>query len=539
MATITNPNDPNKDSSKPIEKTTVNSASPSQSAGMANPAAASGVPVGSGQFSTLQKYLGANKDAGSRITNQLGANLSNEANTANTKTTQGINQAQASNDAFKGLTDQTTGLTSSLSQGTTAQTQSDPTKGYDVNTYNATVSGQQAAKDIAANQASLDNFAKIRDDKARAESQAASQKAAADAQSAALKQEEVNKQRQKDLTNESNRQSLLANVLNTKNQRSGVQSLDNAFLSLDKNNSVNTINNNLKTAQNAIQANKAQADTKANAIAGLNTNQSAAQTDLLNRLSGMQTDYDKILTDRVSSVNAAKDQRLDSLNNQFANLRDNQETTADFANLMKLQDVTNGRSGRYAPPGQVVAQGTGPYDGLNLFDTASGKRLQDFMDTSKLENKAAGSTQVLKQQDIDTLKAIRALSGMTPQEDALSQFTGEQLGDSTLGQSVNTRAAEVMGQKVDPVFRGGSRAGVKYYNTDIPYTVADLAYMKDIHNQFGPGSEPQAYQNFIDKGLFRAHGGDDWDLGAVQNTEQYKNIENILKRLKIKEPTNG
>lgn len=514
MATITNQNDPNRDPNAPVQKTTVNSASPEQAnVASANPSA-SGVPVGSGQFSTLQKYLGANQNAGSRINDAVGSSLTNEANTANTKSVNNINSAQSANDKFAGLTNTTNDFKNQLNQGQTTTGIQDASKGYDANQYNATVSGQQAANDIAANAQKLNQFSNIRDDKSRNEADMSSKDAAMKAQNASANQEAINKQRQKDIGFESNRQNLVANVLNTKNQRQGVQALDNAFVTMDKTNSINNINNGLRSNIANINTNKADANQKQADIAGLNKNQTLAQTDLSGRVNAMNSEYQTILDTRAKQLNAAKDTRTDSLSNQYGQLRDNNEATQDFANLMQLDQVGKANPTKFDSQNisgkmsvRPTMESNDPYDGVRLFNTLNDDKnsgsnlsqLNKYLDTSKLQQKASSGQDVMNQGDINKLDVLSKLMGKNNPYNNVSQFTGEQLGESKLDDALRARNQEFQTKDLAERYTGtgsdseginesngwggSNQVGTAYGNASATATLDDYLNQDAIYRQ--------------------------------------------------------
>ena len=151
MATISNPNDPNRNASgvpstpapAPVQVSTANVA-PQQ-------ASTSGTPTGTGQFSTLQKYLGANQGAGQRLGNAIGGNLSNEATGLANATNTALSNSTDANKKQADLTNNTNSFTTALNAPSTAPTAATPSIGYDVSKYGTNLSGTQAAAEIANN----------------------------------------------------------------------------------------------------------------------------------------------------------------------------------------------------------------------------------------------------------------------------------------------------------------------------------------------------------------------------------------------------
>lgn len=422
MATILN-----DDNTKDLG-TGSNSAVATPNAAIVTPASSGSPSPASGQFSTLQKYLGANTGAGSRIANMVGKNISQEAQQLGNTTNRELQESNQANQSFSGLTDKTKDFTEELSKPLDGPATNTPTeKAYDVNSYTTNLSGQKAAQDIANNQERLGEFRGLASGDVAATSRATSQKEAQDAISAANRAYDTTKERQTQLSVEPKRQALVSDTLNTKNQRMGVRALDDAFLSQDKNRTLDTINNNLRQSYGGLVANQNAAANQNSAIQGIATNQSAAEGALNQRMQDMQQAYLSLLQDRVASVNAAKDVRTTGLNTEFGQLRDKNEATQNFANLLGLT------------PENITKAGADT-SGIRLFNTLKDQNLDNVLDTSLLRTKATSGLDVANKADIGALQALAALMGQeNAQLPTESKFVGEQLGASKLPDLLNER----------------------------------------------------------------------------------------------------
>jgi hypothetical protein len=337
LATISTPNDPNRDPNKPVTVSTGNVAPQAQPSNTSQPGQAPTQPVASGQYSTLQKYLGANQDAGQRIASQVGGNISNEAQNAATTSKRELGQAAGANTAFEGNITKATNYTNQLNTPATQQSNVTPTaKAYDVNSYSTNLSGQQAAKDIASNTDKLNEFKGLASGDTLAKNKAESDKQQQEAATAAFNELQKNQNATKNINTESGRGKLLDQMFNNQNYRSGLKQLDQAFLQNDKSNTLNQISNNLKTKVAQIQDrnNKAvAAKTLLDQLAGQITD---ASTGLSNRTAEMNKQYLDSLQGRLTNINAAKDQRLAQLNQQFTDLQQNNQAKQSFLDELGL-----------------------------------------------------------------------------------------------------------------------------------------------------------------------------------------------------------
>lgn len=442
MATITNFN--NK---APLEqdKSTANVVPGSEGSG--TPTAPQPVRPASGQYSTLQKYLGANQNVGGRLGGMLQTNIQNEANKNQATTGRELGEANQANQDLTGLTGETNKYTTDLTGDNSV---SSTGGGYDANAYSTNLSGQKAASDIAANADSLNKFRDTSTGKLGGAAIGKSQQETSQAQNAANLQDQLNKQRQQEINNESKRAQLLSQTLNTQNQRSGLRSLDNAFLSQDKTNKISDINNLLRQNMAGIQQNVGKAGEYAGAVGGLGTNQTNAETGLRNRVTTMNDLYNQELNKRVDPLNAAKQERYNGLVNQFNQLRGDNTATEDFANEMGLFDVQAANPNQYNPNPSTSMGMPQPGEGVRLFNVLKNAEqgsggLDTFLNSEKLKQQALSGRDVANTQDVSNLNALRALAGQT-NDITESQFTGRQTDPSKMTAALNQRGEQFRNQ---------------------------------------------------------------------------------------------
>lgn len=449
MATISTPNDPNRTA------TTAN-AGPQQTQQMSQNT--SGAPTSSGKFSTLQKYLGANQGAGQRIAGMVGGNLSQEQQRMKDTTSRELGEAGQANQQFGQLTKDTQGFTQRLTTPVQGPTQTTTGPGYDVSSYQANLSGQQAARDIAADQNQLQQFTGIRTGDLAQQKQQESEKQANEAVQAASKAYDINKQRQSQLQNNQGRDQLLSQILNTKNQRAGVRNLDNAFLTQDKTKSLNTVTDTLRQSVGDLRSSIDSGKMSADEIIKLKEAQDAARGSLVDRLTGMQTEYDEVLNSRMNQVNAAKAARIAAQDKQWQELQAGREVKEKFAEELGLNNV----SGSTPIDTDMVSNFMGmpsnktPYKDVRLFNTIKDQDLNTFLDRSLLQRQASGRADVANQQDIDALNILAQLSGGQNTINKVSDFTGNQTNtmDNKLSNALNERSAKFLTDDLTKTFQG-------------------------------------------------------------------------------------
>lgn len=522
MATINTPNDPNRN------VTTANAAPQQQ-----NPAN-TGVQTPSGQFSTLQKYLGANKNAGQRIGGLIGGNLTNESTQQKDTTQRELGESGQANQNFSNLTGQTQGFTQQLSQPAQG-VNSVNGKAYDANSYQTNLSGQQAAQNIAKDVNQLNTFTGIRSGDTAAKQKAESDKQAQESLQAAQRAYDTNKQRQSQLVNNQGRDQLISQALNTQNQRAGLRNLDNAFLTQDKTGTLNNLSNNLRQNVGALQQNVGQGQQQSNAVTGLNAAQQTAQTSLVDRLGSMQKEYDDVLQSRIGSINQSKDLRTKQLEDEFAKLQGGKEINEKFAEMLQLQNVTGSKAIDPNIVDNNMGMNTNPYQNVRLFNTLKDQNLNNFLDTNLLREKAMTSGDVANQADIEALNNLASLSGRTNNINQASKFVGDQVGESSLDEALNQRANKFLTDDLTKTFTGsgykqedigGSSAMARAYSSA-------AASLNDVLNgniyRNTQGSQSKGWENSLGPALAGIATGGNLGIPFAANQDVREGVDSAIR----------
>lgn len=482
MATISNPTNPNK-----TVATTSNVAPQNAQQAPQQPTSS----VNNGQYSTLQKYLGANQGSGQRLASAIGSNLGNEAKSLDQATQRSLSGSQSANKNIQDLTTQSQGLKSQLSQPASPQV-SQIGPAYDVSSYATNLSGQQAAQDIAKNQEKLGIFQGIATGNTANKLKDESNKAANEALSASTKAYDINKTRQSELNNFGDRASLLQRAINSRNQRAGLQNLDNALLSQDKSGKLNDVNQELQRSYTGLQQNKNTAATQQGDIKNLVGSQQGVQSELLKRLSGMATEQQDVLSDRMRRVNEAKDIRTKELENKYKNLQEGQGFDEDLSSALQLQntfdvDAEARRRIGMSAPDQKLSEGPDlrTFNALSKFG-----RVQDAVDLNTLSEQASSGKAVANQSDLDLLSNLSALTqgSINPLTNdlSLSKYIGNQIGESKLDDQINTEANAfldtVQDKKAAHAFGDAKSGGGDWYAGEalVEASNADYLYKQQL-----------------------------------------------------------
>jgi hypothetical protein len=555
LATISNPTDPNK-----VVATTSN-VTPQ----VAQPQAASNT---TGQYSTLQKYLGANQNSGQRLAGAINNNLTAESKSLTDTTNRELNESDVSNKKIGDLTGQTNVFTgklnsandsaetwdkglASFSKGRVHNTLAykDPIErdkafsasdksayekeygvrpgttngGYDAAKYSSNLSGTQAAADIAANRNDLNSFRNIAtgntSDKLRTDSEAEAKQAL----SASQRAYDTNKNRQSQLSNFNDRSSLLQNAINSKNQRAGLQNLDNALLSQDKSGELNRVNAGLQTNTKNLQEYKNLADARSRDVISLASTQNAAESGLNNRLTDMNKEQQADLEARKMSINEAKATQVASLNDKFSKFKSSGDVDDELYNALELANVRDvdaiaKKSLGINDPSKMTNPDLQP---IRMFNAMDGyDKLSNVANMDLLQRNALTGSEVANQQDIDRLGILNTLSGGNIKNDLkLSDFTGTQLGPSSLDDTINQQGQNFLDTMNNQKFIRGqsdSKHNGTWYGGDV-YASASNA--------------DKLYNNTIKKGLeYRptARSGNGYHNQAFESNEFAPNTGNPL-----------
>jgi hypothetical protein len=156
---------------------------------------------------------------------------------------------------------------------------------------------------------------------------------------AADERKAINLKRQQNVSSETGRNLLLQNALGAQARRGGIRGLDNALLSNDQSGQLNALNNILRTNLRDIEGNVKSAETLGTDINTIAAQQAEAEKALNQRVTGLNTEYEKSLADRLPQINKAKSDQVQSLLDQFNQLRGNNEATESFAKQLGLDKV--------------------------------------------------------------------------------------------------------------------------------------------------------------------------------------------------------
>lgn len=435
MATISNPTDPNKTVSA------TSNVAP-------QPASTSGTQTPTGQYSTLQKYLSANQGSGQRLAGAIGSNVNKEITGLKDSTGREINEAGAANQNINQLTGTTSDFTNKLKSANTVQPATPTGKAYGVEGYSTNLSGANAAADIAKNQDQLNTFRGIATGDTSSQLKQESNKQANEALNASAKAYDTNKERQSQLNNFGDRSMLLQKAINSRNQRAGLQNLDNALLSQDKSGTLNQVNQNLQANTKGLQENKNVATAKQEEVGTLSTAQAAAELGLNNRLGEMTAEQQNALTERMKQINDAKVKRNTDLESKFAKFKETGEMDEDLAEVLQMQNVmdVDTEARRRLGLSDPTTKMTPTAGNVRLFNSMNGvNTASNVVDLGLLNTMAASGKDVANQADVDHYQVLNTLAGGTLQNPlSVSKFTGSQVGESSLDDTINVQANQFL-----------------------------------------------------------------------------------------------
>lgn len=171
--------------------------------------------------------------------------------------------------------------------------------------------------------------------------------------------------------------------------------------------------------------------------------------------------------------------RIDETNrlaSEYAQLRDTGAGYDDFLDLLQLNQVgvsnpganMSPLNGKMRPQVEIPIDENGNpvndnYQGIRFFNELNNintpektnlDQLKNWLDISQLEKKAANREQVVNQQDIDLLNNLALLSGGTNNY-SLSNFIGQQVGESTLDDALRARNDKFQNEDLKTVHYGG------------------------------------------------------------------------------------
>lgn len=346
---------------------------------------------GSGRFTNLQNYIGANQGAGDRLAQGINGNLNRSSADDKQKT-----ETQAS----------------SVREGIeSAQNKLNTGSGY----LNQIGQNNFNANDITDNADKLNEFTNFRTNQAVDPNTLKTNLAGAQAQSAQYQNVLQNQANQ--ANTESGRFNLLKNAFNggsaAQNPYSaGQQRLDQLFLQSGGNNGVQTIQNNIKNNLSAASDMNAGINAFGGQINDVGNNASTLASNLQNKTGELETGYINNLQNQVAGVNAGRDTSRDQYQRFF-----NGVTGHDPSNPLN-QDLLNSSG---------LKQGEQTFNVLNNPLLTSDKYVN-------FDNRNANDYHdIATSQDVNRYGALSKLAGIDPGK--LSQ-TG-MLVDPATGQLSN------------------------------------------------------------------------------------------------------
>jgi hypothetical protein len=388
--------------------------------------------TGSGRFTNLQKYIGANQGSGERLGGKIGQNFNDKTgqqtkdiNNQNSQIAQNINAGK-----------------DSLQQGQGFQTQlGDIGKGFESFKSMEDRGGFDAANQQATNFAKSPDFNKFQTIQA---GNAIDNDAANAAQANALQagtnlnsytQDQLNK-----VNTEQGRYDLLKNTFgNKKNYSSGNARFDQLFLQNSPTNVVGNLQNQFNQGNNAANQLVGNINTQGqdlsklltdegNLVTGLNT-QAKTNQDLFNTKLGDQKNID--------DVNQVRNAKYNEYLNQLKTGQIGQEVATDLG-LAGVNTYQPGQAGQV----NSMATATGPKMGINgvaipgqqpaafaprdlrTYNTDLANTAQSYLQQGR---NAANMQDITTDQDYDAYKALQSISGLD---------SGKLTGASTLDKAV-------------------------------------------------------------------------------------------------------
>lgn len=409
MATLSNvnPRDPNEENEEKNVSGPNSSEISGSSAPQSNPQgpATGGVQQGtpaSGRFTNIGQYMKANKQAGTNLGQQVGKNVNqavDKSTTAANQSQQGLQSGlQAGQQELGKIQDYTTKLgqkqqapTEAPKNGLLSQ-QSGPAylaSGYQANLGNRANYAQQ----LAGDENQLNQFLNYRSGNVAADQAKNLQQQQEQAQSATNRAEQTFTDKQKQVGMANNRGELLSDVAKSRTYGGGQQSLDNAFLQMDKGNTLANLKKSLQTQQQQFAG--------ANQLPKLSEQLGTLKTGLTDSTKALQDQTNQNLQDlgtdvssRQQAINDARSQRLKDLESQFKTLQEGGEISQEFADQLGLTS------------GQTV------YNVLG--DQTTNPSVSAYLDTAGLQAMPMSQADLANQADVDLYSTFARLAQTNP-----------------------------------------------------------------------------------------------------------------------------
>lgn len=360
-------------------------------------------PEQQNRSTSFDQFQQANQQAGTRIANTLQQGINRGLDTQKIQSQREIDEAQKANQQFGQLNQQGQQFTQQLTaqpQGYTNQNYKIQTGLYntsqrdsaDVNEYRTKVANQQAAQDIVQDQQKLEQFRNIATGQSQKQAQEKSQTEIEQSAQQAVRAQQELAERQRQLAN--NRYSLLKEFIGSRGYTSGQQKLDQAFLSTDKNRTLDQVKQQVQARNPEFKqfSELTQAEQKALSEGDqslveqgkrvASESQGAADSLVNTLLSGIDA--------RIPQLQTARQKELDYLQDQFNKLKANEQVSSYFGDYLNADT------------------------GSQLFNALKGlDQVDNIIDVNELRRAVNTRKDVTNQGDIDTYNLLAKLAGKT------------------------------------------------------------------------------------------------------------------------------
>lgn len=426
MATLTNVNIKKNEDEQDEKNTSGPTSSMISPTSQVSGPASSGVQQGtpsSGRFTNIQKYMGANQGAGSQLGKAIGQNVdktigksTGEAIKAQTGYETGIGAGQQELGKINQYTQNLSQSAPVAPKNTGPVTNEKPSAPGTVNpgasSANTAASGTLSnvvgpahlasgyranlgeranyAQQLAGDQDQLNAFLNYRSGKIAADQQRALQEQENAAKMATEAAGKTFGTTQEQLKNPNQRGVLLNDVARNRSYGSGQQSLDKAFLQMDKANTVGNLQKDLQQKQQQFNT--------TSKLPALTEQGTSLRTGLTDATTGLQKQTEQNLTDlntdissREQQMNQARQDRMKELQAQFRALQSGGEVNQDFIDALGLKE------------------GDSTYNVL-----ADLPGVENVVDTSRLQQLAQTQGDLANQGDVDLMSAFARLAQTNP-----------------------------------------------------------------------------------------------------------------------------
>lgn len=473
MATITNNFNPKKDQdleeNKPQQFGTQSSA--------ISPVAPQQQAPGSGRFTNISRYMAANKQAGTQLGQALGQNVQQAVTKDSGAAAQSQQKLQSQiADAAKQtniIKDHTTNLAARSAANLPAVGLQSTVVGdkHLASGYQANLGpGAEYAKSIAADQAKLTDFLKYQSGDIASQQKTALDSSKDTAQITTDQAQKTFQQKQDQLQRD--RGQLLTDLVKRPGYTGGQRSLDNAFLQMDKGDTLRNVRQNIIKQQEEFN--------KSNLFPQLTQNYTTTKSNIDDATKSLQAQTQKNIADltsdvqsRQQSINDARAERVKWLEDQYGKLQRGEKVDSSFVDQAGLKQ------------GQSV---------FNVLRDVPG--VGSMLDVSGLQALASSQADLTNQGDVDLMSSFAKLAATDPtltQISTLGDVSGQTKGFSDALNMAQQQFDKLSGSHL---YGGRDSVGVEIDASRL----AELAKQKGITNS--------QLQNMIDLNTRDYYAGD-------------------------------